>query len=53
METTIADMITSENGYFKAELFDQTLATTGSILVTIDEVVDQGADEESILLSQH
>lgn len=46
-------MITSENGYFKADLFDQTLATTGSILVTVDEVVDQGADEESILLSQH
>ena len=46
-------MVTSVHGYFMAELFDQTLATTGSIIVTIDEVVEQGADEESILLSCH
>ena len=40
METTLADIVMSEE-YFKAQLYDQTLATAGNIIVTLNEVTDR------------
>ena len=48
-ETSIGEIMAAEE-YFKAQLFDSTLSTVGSIIVTLKEAVSVGDDPDAFLL---